>query len=270
MATPNQDFMRAVDDLVTCWRESPYPSIKISTYFWAYAELFAHLRGTECTFIETGILDGGSLFMWRRWLGDKARIIGVDLNPEGLKWKEHGFEIFIGDQGDPQFWRDTLGEIGQFDALLDDGGHQSFQQIVTAVEAIDHLTQPAVVVVEDTQSNFMTDFSSQGSHSFLRFAKDLSDLMTARTLQLYPDRVQGVPNQAMVERYRKLSSVQFFNSLVAFRVVPDMPIQPAVVRNRLPNSASDFRYNGVTSARVEWPYLFNPATVEVRGGPTKG
>lgn len=113
-------------DLIESWRNSPFPSAKISNYFKIHNELFRHLRGTPCTFIETGILNGGSLFMWRKWLGDKARIIGIDLNPESLKWRKEGFEVYIGDQGDPQFWRETLSAIGPFDVLLDDGGHQSF------------------------------------------------------------------------------------------------------------------------------------------------
>ena len=32
--------------------------------------------------------------MWKNWLGDKARIIGIDLNPEAKKWVDTGFEIF--------------------------------------------------------------------------------------------------------------------------------------------------------------------------------
>ena len=75
----------ALEDLISCWKNSPHPSLKITSYFPAYVELFGHLRGQNCTFIETGILDGGSLFMWREWLGANARIIGIDLNPDAMK-----------------------------------------------------------------------------------------------------------------------------------------------------------------------------------------
>ena len=144
--------------LKNSWKNSPYPSVKISNYFDAYVESFAHLINKKCVFIETGILDGGSLFMWREWLGPEARIIGIDLNPLAKKWEKHGFEIFIGDQGDPRFWKDTFQEIGPFDALLDDGGHQSFQQINTCIEAIKHASRPCVIAIEDTGTSFMKDF----------------------------------------------------------------------------------------------------------------
>ena len=35
----------------------------------------------KIVFVEVGVADGGSLHMWRSYLGKKARIIGIDLNP---------------------------------------------------------------------------------------------------------------------------------------------------------------------------------------------
>ena len=70
--------MDNMQDLIKCWENSPFPSTKLTTYFSTYSDLFSHLWNEECIFIETGVLGGGSLFMWRNWLGPKARIIGVD------------------------------------------------------------------------------------------------------------------------------------------------------------------------------------------------
>ena len=78
--------------------------------------------GLEClsrgvkkiTFVEVGVFGGGSLFMWINFFGKQARIIGIELNPEAKKWEKDGFEIFIGDQSDPDFWTDfwVLGFFG--------------------------------------------------------------------------------------------------------------------------------------------------------------
>src|SRR6266853_659946 len=103
-SSESSSFQDSLNDLIGYWEKSPQPSTKISSYFPIYVKLFNHLRGQRCTFIETGILDGGSLFMWRSWLGDQARVIGVDLNPDAIKWRTSGFEVYIGDQGDPAFW----------------------------------------------------------------------------------------------------------------------------------------------------------------------
>jgi hypothetical protein len=112
--------MQLLERLLQAYRSSPHPSFKVSNYFPIYVELFGHLVDQPCTFVETGILNGGSLFMWRSWLGPQARIIGVDLNPAAKQWEKHGFEIYIGDQGDPKFWQENFNGIGHFDAFLDE------------------------------------------------------------------------------------------------------------------------------------------------------
>ncbi len=256
-----------LQELIKSWQESPQPTFKFSSYFPAYAEMFGHLVGKKCVFIETGILDGGSLFMWRKWLGPDARIIGVDLNPGAAKWRDSGFEIFIGDQGDPEFWRKTLAEIGEFDVLLDDGGHQSFQQIVTVVEAIKSAKKDCMVVIEDTLCSFMTDFASHGRRSFLEYAKDATDVLTARSAQMYSGRIPPVLNAALMEQMQNVQSIRFYNSIVAFYLSKHASEKVELLRNREPVGASDFRYEGAESADVIWPSPFSQdSRVTVRGG----
>jgi len=253
--------------LIESWKDSPHPSVKISSYFPAYVELFGHLANTRCVFIETGILDGGSLFMWRNWLGADARIIGIDLNPGAIKWRESGFEIFIGDQGDPEFWKKTLKEIGEFDALLDDGGHQSFQQIVTAIEAIKMATKDCVIAIEDTGCSFLKDFSAHGPFTFLEYAKDATDILTGRSATLYEDRFPSVLNTTVSKEFENVYSVQFYNGVVAFHLNQKFSKKPELVRNHPPVGASDFRYEGSNFAFVNWPTVFSKnRIVKVRGG----
>jgi hypothetical protein len=255
--------------LIKSWEDSPYPSFKISSYFPAYVELFGHLVNTKCVFIETGILDGGSLFMWRNWLGPDARIIGIDLNPKAIKWRESGFEIFIGDQGDPEFWKKTLKEIGEFDALLDDGGHQSFQQIVTAIETIKMATKDCVIAIEDTSCSFMKDFSAHGPFTFLEYAKDATDILTGRSTAMYENRFPNVLNTTVLNEFKNVYSIQFYNSIVAFHLNQNISKKPELVRNHPPVGSSDFRYEGLNFAFVNWPKLFSKnRIVKVCGGPT--
>ena len=55
------------------YKKSPYKSIKHSSYFPVYDHLFGSYIGKEITFVEIGILGGGSLYMWREFFGKKAR-----------------------------------------------------------------------------------------------------------------------------------------------------------------------------------------------------
>lgn len=247
--------------LLKSWQESPYPTLKITSYFPAYVELFGHLVNHECVFIETGVLDGGSLFMWRNWLGPKARIIGIDLNPEATKWRQSGFEIFIGDQGDPEFWKKTLHEIGKFDALLDDGGHQSFQQINTAIEAIKFASSHCVIAIEDTATSFMKDFAAHGAFSFLEYAKDATDILLGRSFGMYSNRFPSKVNTEVIDEFKNVYSIQFYSGIVAFHLNEIYSQTPELVRNKPSTGASDFRYEGVSSATVNWPTLLSERNV---------
>lgn len=252
-------------DLIRAWMSSPHPSIKTSSYFPVYAKLFAHLRHTQCTFVETGILEGGSLFMWRQWLGTQARIVGIDLNPDARKWENFGFEIFIGDQADRKFWEDTLGTIGSYDALLDDGGHQSFQQIVTTEAAIKYATRPCLIVIEDTYTSFMNDFASHGENSFLQYAKASTDCLTARSHQMYKNRFP-TPSPELLESFGKVFSIEFFNGITVFKIDPNLILDPENRRNRpSTGSASDFRYEGLEEAEIVWPNIFDPKKKIIKG-----
>lgn len=259
--------MNHTQDLIRSWESSPYPSTKLTTYFSTYAELFSGLRNCESVFIETGVLGGGSLHMWRSWLGPKARIIGIDLNPEALKWQEHGFEIFVGDQGDPDFWKNTLTSIGQYDALLDDGGHQSFQQIITLIEAIRHAPDKCIVAVEDTHTSFMSDFRAHGEFTFLNYAKSSTDFLTVKGFSMYPHRIKKASNSELLELFKHVSSVQFFNSLVAYKIDKAAAFNPSTVWNHKNTPRpSDFRYEGAASAEVLWPDPFKTERIQIHGG----
>ena len=254
--------------LFEAWQESPAFSLKIDTYFPAYVKLFSHLRGTDCTFIECGVLGGGSLFMWRKWLGEKARIIGVDLNPEALKWQAHGFEIFIGDQGDPTFWENLFRGIGKFDALLDDGGHQSFQQVVTLNSALMAAKKDCVIAIEDTATSFFHDFKKHGKYTFLSYAKSSTDLLLRRILNSSPGRVSSIQKPMELEIFQKVQSVEFYGGIVAYHVVENLAEAANLIKNMDPVEISDFRYAGKKSTSVLWPALFKKKIIKIRGGAT--
>ena len=85
------------------FKASPKYTIKWSNYFEIYEKLFKKFLNQKLTFVEIGVGNGGSLFMWKNFFGNKARIIGIELNPDAKKLEKFGFEIFIGDQADPLF-----------------------------------------------------------------------------------------------------------------------------------------------------------------------
>ena len=74
--------------------------------------------------------------MWRHFLGKKAKVIGIEMNPDSKKLENFGFEIFIGDQSSEKFWKKFFKKVGKIDILIDDGGHTNLQQITTLMQSI--------------------------------------------------------------------------------------------------------------------------------------
>jgi len=222
--------------LFKAYNESQFLSIKYDTYFPVYERLLNGYRGKEIVLVEVGVFQGGSLFMWREFLGKKARIIGIDLNPDAREWEKHGFEIHIGDQGSEHFWKDFFYKIGKIDVLIDDGGHTNRQQIVTTHSAISNIKDGGLLIVEDVHTNYFREFGNPSQYSFLNFAYRIIDSVNSRSHAMrrvskkYSDRVY---------------SVHFYESMVAFEVDSNLCKQSMPTSNRGESRGlKDFRYQG--------------------------
>lgn len=171
---------KETSQLQRLFEETEFLSVKHSSYFQVYEETIGRFVGKELTLLEIGVFNGGSLFMWRRYLGPRARIIGVDLNPMARKWEEFGFDIFIGDQGDEGFWESVFAQVGEVDIIIDDGGHTNRQQITTAYCAIPRIRDGGVMLIEDVHCSYFRAFGNPSRHSFVNFAKRMVDVVNSR------------------------------------------------------------------------------------------
>ncbi len=217
----------------TAFENSPYRSIKHSSYFAVYEHFFSSYRNKPITFIEIGVLDGGSLFMWREFFGPEARIIGVDFNPKAKRWEDHGFEIFIGNQADPQFWAQFVDKVKAADIVLDDGGHTFEQQIITVEALLPIIKDGGLLMVEDTHTSYDIEFGGPSRYSFVEYAKNRVDGINYRSSMLAKHKAD-----------RQSWGISFFESFVIFHV------------NR-PESESDVQLianSGVGEAAVDHRY----------------
>lgn len=193
-------------DSLDAYLKSPYRSIKHTTYFPAYDQLLAAYRNRPITFVEVGVFEGGSLFMWREFFGPQARIIGIDFNPAAKKWEENGFEMFIGSQSSPEFWEYFFDQVGTVDILLDDGGHTYIQQIMTTEMGLENINNGGMLIVEDTHTSYMDGFGEK-KLSFIRYCKGWIDRLNSRFGSFTKE-----------QKDRRVWSIEIFESIVAFKV----------------------------------------------------
>jgi hypothetical protein len=210
----------AGQDVFLAFQRSPFLSNKHSSYFQTYGELFERYRGKSITFVEIGVFSGGSLFMWRDYFGPQARIIGVEFNPDAVRWREHGFEIHIGSQSDPDFWSKFFNAVGPVDLVLDDGGHTYEQQISTVHLCMPYVKNGGMIVVEDTHTSYFKDFGYPSRYTFIEWVKVLFDNINSRFHAV---------NSSQLSYSQSIHSIEAFESIVAFKInraacVPGHPV----------------------------------------------
>jgi hypothetical protein len=124
-------------------------------YFPIYQRHLAKFVGREVHVLEIGIFSGGSLGMWRSYFGDACQVYGVDIEPACAIHEREGVRVFIGDQADPRFWERVLPTLPRIDVVIDDGGHESHQQITTLRCVLPHVAMGGVYICEDIAGAFL-------------------------------------------------------------------------------------------------------------------
>ncbi|KAL3926463.1 MAG: hypothetical protein SGPRY_003288 [Prymnesium sp.] len=137
-------------------------------YLDIYERHFSRLRGTNATIVEVGINNGGSLAMYRWYFGPRARIVGVDLFNSSFMENNPLYgspdRMVRGDQQSREFWTWFKQLEPHVDVLIDDGGHQALQQLITFDEMFPHLQPGGILLTEDVMgASFEISNSSKES-----------------------------------------------------------------------------------------------------------
>ena len=218
------------------FKKSKKYSIKWSSYFQVYEKIFSKYRNKKIKFVEIGVANGGSLFMWKKYFGKKAKIIGIDLNPKVKKLEKNGFKIYIGNQSDKKFWDNFYKKEGKVDLILDDGGHKNLQQISTVHHSLPYVKDGGKIVVEDTGTSYVKkEFNNPSKYSFINYAKNIIDVIHRRSPLL---------KKELNFYSKKIFLVEFFESIVVFSINSKKCVRNKEVYNDAQNEwAIDYRHN---------------------------
>ena len=137
---------------------------KYRHYFAIYEKSLSHLRGRFFRMLEIGIADGGSVDIWREWLGPRFEFHGIDIDARARRFDKlgnsthGGARIHIGSQADPAFLRAVVRSAGDgFDVIIDDGGHTWEMQQTSFKELFPLLKPGGMYIVEDTHTYAIPD-----------------------------------------------------------------------------------------------------------------
>lgn len=209
-----------VSDLHHCFDVTRYKALKWNHYFKIYEDLLSDLRGKSPTVVEVGILNGGSLEMWARFLGVGSLVIGVDVRIPKIdqnEWnrtlKEQGFgavQMVQANAESESFWRSFYVDNPNVDVFIDDGGHTNRQQITAVSAAIKGIRPGGLVICEDTQTSLDWRNGNPHKYSFQNYSFHLAGSLTRKMIAK-----RSLPESTICEQ--QVESVSFYPGLVAIR-----------------------------------------------------
>jgi hypothetical protein len=183
-------------------------AFKGTEFFAAYETHLARFCGRTVTMLEIGVSNGGSLEMWKRYLGPSAQIVGIDIDPRCREYEGPQMAVRIGDQSDRAFLLAVLEEFGPIDIVLDDGSHRA-EDIAASFDVLyPRLERNGVYVVEDTATSYLAPWGGGigAEGGFLETVK-------ARIDELHADFVPALGPTPFTELTR---SLHVYKNLVVF------------------------------------------------------
>lgn len=193
------DFLNNDKRLIHKWKH----------YFPIYERYFSQFVYKSVTLIEIGCGEGGSLQLWKQYLGPHARIVGVDIKPECKRFAEDQIEIYIGPQQDPAFLQRVIDEVGTPDIVLDDGSHVMSHIIATFKFLYPKMLKNGVYVVEDLHTAYWAEYEGglRKPTNFIEICKSLIDELNA-------DHTRGALSPT--EFTNSTMGMHFYDSVVVF------------------------------------------------------
>ena len=169
--------------------------------------------------LEIGVWRGGSLELWREFLGGDAVIFGVDIDPESARVPSDTAKVRTGSQTDQTFMRGVLQEMGGVDLIVDDGSHRSQDVLESLRFLYPALACPGLYIIEDLHTSYWSDWGGgfKSKRSSLEQMKSLVDVLHA------PYTDARVDEFGLGMTHSSLKGVHFYDSMVVLEkdTVPD-------------------------------------------------
>lgn len=211
------------------------PCDKFEHYFGLYERHFQRFVGRSPRILEIGTQFGGSAEMWRKYFGEGTHVDGVDIAPQCVDTDY--LTMYVGDQGDPDFWRQNFDDkAAYYDIVIDDGSHDNPHQITSLLETYDMLKDDGVYWCEDTHTSYyfnarVRDGGYKNPRSFTEFCKDIVDVLsTAHTKHAIGVGPIGGPRvpAMLAAQFDRIQGVHFYDSIIVIDKGERLPFQRVI------------------------------------------
>ena len=147
--------------------------------------------------------------VWKKYFGDKATMIGIDINKQCKQFEEVGIDIHIGSQSDRAFLQKIKKKYPKIDIVIDDGGHYMDMQIVSFEELYPHIQKDGIYFCEDVHTSYIDEYGGglEREGTFIEYSKKLVD-------RLYAFHSRDKENYAPNKFTRSTNAIHFYDGIV--------------------------------------------------------
>lgn len=193
-----------------------------------YHNYFNDLRQKPIKFLEIGFLVGGSARMWDKYFS-QAELHFMDISNELFEKYGHGLSnrchFHVVDQSNTIQLEEFITKVGgDFDVIIDDGGHHMHQQLNSFKTLFPTLKSGGIYVIEDLHTSYWARFGGSGEigspnadgQTTIRFLQGLVDdvgYIGALTGYADPAKCPNDEYQKMNYYQQHIHSIHFYGSI---------------------------------------------------------
>lgn len=189
-----------------------------------YAQYFAPLKNKPIKFLEIGIFQGNGVKMWERYF-KKGDLHFIDISFDQVSYFSKRSHYYLADQSNPADLLRVMDMTGgDFDLIIDDGGHTMKQQLVSFTTLFPYLKSRGMYVIEDLHTSYWKEYQGGGSLRFpksgpktcVQFLKDLVDevnFVGARTGLASHINIPKEIERELNDYRKNIYSIHFYDSL---------------------------------------------------------
>lgn len=193
-------------------------------YTEVYSQFFSPFKNTPIKFLEIGIYKGDSVKLWEQYFPN-AELHFIDISDKMIRYYSSRAHYHFLSQSDPKALA-RFGKMvgGDFDLIIDDGGHTMSQQIISFKNLFPLLKSGGLYIIEDLHTSYWTTYGGNGDQlnpkagqgTAVEFLKNLvEDLNYVGAVTSCADFDKAPQNLIQGLNYYQsyIYSIQFFSSV---------------------------------------------------------
>lgn len=186
-------------------------------YTEVYAQYFAPLKDRPIKFLEIGIYQGSSVKLWESYF-KQADLHFIDITFSEVQYYSPRSHYHLANQENPRDLEKFIRAAGgDFDIILDDGGHTMNMQIVSFKTLFPHLKSGGLYIIEDLHTSYWPSFGGGENRgttvSFLKSLIDELNFVGNRTTRASHRDLAPSLLDSLSPYQREIESIHFYDSL---------------------------------------------------------